>query len=150
MLPRLLSVVSKNNLHWIALALVLMTSLTAHAAMLGTLPKGLYIDESSIGLNAALIAQSGKDEHGLNYPVYFESFGEYKNPLYIYSSALLFKLLGVHVFTLRATSLLFFFLLLMMGVFLFCRSVFHKNSIISLYGVTSVSFMPWFFFFIAD
>ena len=55
---------------------------------LGTSPPGLYVDEASIGYNAWAIAHHGVDEHGNAFPVlYFQAFGEYKNPLYVYMLA---------------------------------------------------------------
>src|SRR5215471_19966073 len=57
-------------------------------------PPGFYADESSIAYNAYLISTSGADEHGSRWPVYFAAFGEYKNPVYIYLLALLFKITG--------------------------------------------------------
>ena len=94
-----------------------------HIWKLDSIPRGLYIDESSIGLNAALIAETGYDEHGKFLPTYFEAFGEYKNPLYIYLNAFIFKLAGVSVFNLRATSFIFFAVFLA-GLFLLVKSLF--------------------------
>lgn len=56
-------------------------------------PPGLYIDEASIGYNAWTIAHYGVDEHGIHFPLFFEAFGEYKNPVYIYSLAGLLRFL---------------------------------------------------------
>jgi hypothetical protein len=52
---------------------------------LGAVPPGLYVDESSIAYNAWAVAHYGVDEHGFHLPLYFEAFGEYKNPLYVYA-----------------------------------------------------------------
>src|SRR5882672_4583356 len=59
-----------------------------------TNPPGFYIDESSVAYNAHLIAQTGRDEHGLAWPLFFQAFGEYKNPVYIYLLAGLFRFTG--------------------------------------------------------
>lgn len=48
-------------------------------------PPGLYVDEASIGYNAWAIAHFGVDEHGVRLPLYFEAFGEFKNPVYVYA-----------------------------------------------------------------
>lgn len=47
-------------------------------------PGGLYIDEISIGYNAWSVLETGRDEHGRNWPLFFEAFGEWKLPVYIY------------------------------------------------------------------
>ena len=64
-------------------ALITLASLVGHTYRIATLPEGFYVDESSIAYNAHLIAQSGHDEHGVAWPLYFKAFGEYKNLLYI-------------------------------------------------------------------
>lgn len=57
-------------------------------------PPGFFIDESSIAWNALQIARHGVDEHGVRFPLYFEAFGEYKNPTYIYLLAGVLKVTG--------------------------------------------------------
>jgi len=78
---------------WLGLAIVAV-SLVAHTYRIANLPSGFYVDESSIAYNAHLIAQSGRDEHGARFPLYFKAFGEYKNPVYIYLLALAYKCFG--------------------------------------------------------
>ena len=56
-------------------------------------PPGLYIDEASIGYNAWSVAHFAADEHGVHLPLYFQAFGEFKNPVYIYALAGLLRLL---------------------------------------------------------
>jgi hypothetical protein len=67
-------------------------------------PPGFYIDESSIAYNAHLIAQTGSDEHGEHWPLYFRAFGDYKNSPYIYLLAGLFKLSGPSIAAARNLS----------------------------------------------
>jgi hypothetical protein len=43
-------------------------------------PPGFYIDESSICYNAHVLSQTGHDEYGVEWPLFFRAFGEYKNP----------------------------------------------------------------------
>ncbi len=135
----------KANKRYILFTVILsLAVIAAHTFRLAEVPAGLYMDESSIGLNAALIAQQGVDEYGDRFPTYFKAFGEYKNPTYIYASALLFKLFGISVFNLRLTSCLFF----LTGLFftlLLTSKLFSKNRIIQLYTLLSLGFLPVFF-----
>jgi len=110
---------------------------------LSTIPRGLYVDETSIGLNAALISETGHDEHGKLLPIYFEAFGEYKNPLYIYATALIFKIIGVSVFNLRLTSFIFISVFLW-GLYLLTKNLF-KNETVTLYALLAGGTLPWFF-----
>jgi len=71
---------------------------------------GFFIDESSIAYNAWSIARAGVDEHGVRMPVYFAAFGEYKNPVYIYLLALVFKIAGPGILAARALSIALGFL----------------------------------------
>ncbi len=59
---------------------------------LGRVNPGFFVDESSIALNALSIFGSGVDEFGTPYPLYFRAFGEYKNPIFIYSLVPIFSL----------------------------------------------------------
>src|SRR2546423_2330350 len=57
-------------------------------------PVGFSIDESSICYNAYTVSQSGCDEYGVSWPLFFRAFGEYKNPTLIYLLAGLFRITG--------------------------------------------------------
>jgi hypothetical protein len=70
-------------------------------------PPGLYVDEASIGYNAWTIAHFGVDEHGIHFPLFFEAFGEYKNPIYVYSVAALVRFLPLTVAVERFPAALF-------------------------------------------
>jgi 4-amino-4-deoxy-L-arabinose transferase-like glycosyltransferase len=65
---------------------------------------GFYVDESSIAYNAYLISRSGADEYGVRWPLYFQAFGEYKNPVYVYLLAALFRVVGPSVELARSLS----------------------------------------------
>src|SRR2546421_726722 len=64
-------------------------------------PAGFFIDESSIAYNAHTISQTGRDEFGNSWPLYFRAFGDYKNPVQVYVLAALFKLTGPSILTAR-------------------------------------------------
>src|SRR3989338_9116690 len=70
-------------------------------------PEGLYIDETSIGYNAYSIISTGRDEHGSFMPLFFEAFGEYKLPVYIYSVVLAQLILGPSDLSVRLPSVIF-------------------------------------------
>jgi hypothetical protein len=78
-----------------------------HLVALGTAPPGLYNDEASVGYNAWAIAHHGVDEHGVGFPLYFQAFGEYKDPLYIYTLAPFTWVLPLTAYTTRLPSALF-------------------------------------------
>jgi 4-amino-4-deoxy-L-arabinose transferase-like glycosyltransferase len=61
-------------------------------------------DEVAIGYNAYSLLETGKDEHGMSWPLSFKSIGDYKMPGYIYLSMLPIKLFGLSVSTTRFWS----------------------------------------------
>jgi 4-amino-4-deoxy-L-arabinose transferase-like glycosyltransferase len=67
-------------------------------------PPGFFIDESSIAYNAHVLAETGRDEHGVRLPLFFRAFGEYKNPVYIYLLAAVFKVTGPGIAAARLLS----------------------------------------------
>lgn len=115
-----------------------------HTCWLAEIPAGLYVDESSIGYNAALLAETGADEHGERYPIYFEAFGEYKNPVYVYAAALVFELFGVSQLHLRLTSFAFFAAALLLTVVLVFR-MFEGDRALTVYALITLGFLPVYF-----
>jgi hypothetical protein len=76
-----------------AIAVVALLVVVRNLVDLSGSPPGMYVDESSIAYNAWTIAHFGVDEHGIHFPLFFEAFGEYKNPIYVYSVAALARFL---------------------------------------------------------
>ena len=74
---------------------------------LASAPLGAYVDETSVGYNAWAISTHGVDEHGAHLPLYFTAFGEYKNPVYIYTLSALLRVLPLTVTTERLPAALF-------------------------------------------
>jgi len=62
---------------------------------LDTVPNGLYADEAAFGYNAWAVATTGVDEHGQSWPLFFQSFDDWKSPAYIYALAPLTRILGL-------------------------------------------------------
>jgi hypothetical protein len=67
-------------------------------------PPGFYIDESSIAYNAHAVSRTGADEYGESFPLYFRAFGDYKNPVYVYALAAVFRVTGPSIFVARLFS----------------------------------------------
>ncbi|MBF0518677.1 MAG: glycosyltransferase family 39 protein [Nitrospirae bacterium] len=128
----------------ISIPVVFSLVLFLHVIKLDKIPIGLFVDETSIGNNAYLIATYGFDENKVPYPLFFKAFGEYKNPLYIYVDAIVFKVLGFSEFKLRFTSFLFFALFIVV-LYFFIKRIFPDNKYVWLYALISAGTLPWFF-----
>jgi len=108
---------------------------------LASVPRGFFQDEAAIGYDGWAIAHYGTDEHGAHLPLFFESFDDYKNPIYIYSVAAVTRLLPLTAATTRLPAAVFgtlTVLLLSATAFKMTRS----------YTVTAVTFLiaamtPW-------
>lgn len=90
----------------LVLLVIAAVALWTHVYRLRSMPMGFYADETSISYNAYLIAETGHDEYGVKLPLYTRSFNDYKNPVYIYLSALLIKLFGYGFWMVRLPSVL--------------------------------------------
>lgn len=72
-------------------------------------PPGINGDEAAIGINAALISKTGRDSNHLFLPLFSntEYSPDWKQPVTIYTTALIFKVFGISYFSLRVVSILF-------------------------------------------
>lgn len=108
---------------------------------LDKIPPGLYQDETAIGYNAYSILKTGKDEYGINFPLYFKSFGDYKLPVYIYSTVPSIILFGLSSFAVRFPSAFFGFLTVPLFALLIYE--FTKNKNLSLFSMFLIAITPW-------
>ena len=90
-----------------ALALAAALVIARNLSGLDSAPLGAYVDETSIGYNAWAISTHAVDEHGAHLPLYFTAFGEYKNPVYIYTLSAVLRVLPLTVATERLPAALF-------------------------------------------
>lgn len=127
----------------LALTLVLLFGLWLHQWQIGNVPLGLYSDEASIGLNASMIERFQTDEFGTPWPLFFQAFGEYKNPVYIYTSAALLHFLPLSDVALRGVSFLFFGAALTMWA-VFALRVF-ASPWTAVWTTAALATVPWVF-----
>ncbi|MDQ6846933.1 MAG: glycosyltransferase family 39 protein [Candidatus Dormibacteraeota bacterium] len=98
---------SRRALWTAALVVVAVLIVVRDLSGLDSAPLGAYVDETSIGYNAWAISTHAVDEHGAHLPLYFTAFGEYKNPVYIYTLSALLRVLPLTVATERLPAALF-------------------------------------------
>jgi len=112
---------------------------------LSSVPPGLYQDETALGYNAYSILQTGKDEHGEIFPIYFESFGDFKLPVYIYLTVVSVALFGLTEFAIRFPSALFGSLTLLSAFFLIRQITVNTRLTLLLSALLAIN--PWHLFF---
>jgi len=125
----------------ILLGVIIVIAAFIRLVRLEGIPNGLYQDETSIGYNAYSILITGKDEYGRPFPIYFESFGDWKLPVYIYTTVAFVKLFGLSAWAVRLPSALYG--ILTVGVLYFFVKTFTKNEKLSLVSAFLLAINPW-------
>ncbi len=99
----------KDSIGLFAAACIVLLASTAflHLHQIGGIPSGFHCDESSTAYNAWCVAETGRDEHGAAFPVFFKCFGDYKNPVMIYVLVPFIRLFGPEKWAVRLPSALF-------------------------------------------
>lgn len=131
----------KSLLLCLIVALFLLTRLY----QIEQIPVSLYWDEASIGYNAYSILKTGADEWGKRLPIHFRAFGEFKLPVYIYSTVVTESLFGPRVLAVRLPAVFFSLLLLVFTYLLALELVGDKK--VALWASFFLSISPWLFIF---
>src|SRR5687767_10803363 len=123
----------------IVFALLTFVALVTHIWQLSSIPRGLYSDEAAIGYNAWLISTTGIDEHDRTFPLFFESFGDYKSPVYMYTAVVTTALLGPGEWAVRLAATLFW-LVFAIATGALIAAMFPRNQLVLLATIVSASF----------
>src|SRR5258706_16069472 len=91
----------------ILLILIIVLAFALRVYKLAEAPPSISWDEAAVGYNAWTIANYGKDEYGKVFPPFFRSFGEDKNPVDIYLTAIFVKFMGLNELSIRLPVALF-------------------------------------------
>lgn len=112
---------------------------------IGQIPSSVYWDEASIGYNAYSILKTGRDEWGEFMPVHFRAFGEFKLPIYIYSTVPFVHYFGLSEVSVRMPSF-FYSLFSLLIIFALVKTVFGSESLAFL-SAFLFTVLPWDFIF---
>src|SRR3982074_3231971 len=125
----------------LATTIVAMTGL--HFYGLSEAPPGLYVDEASMGYAAWSISLDGRDEHGASWPLFFESFGDWKSPISIYLTAAVVKVFGLSIPIVRGVpSALNLLAAALLGVLVW--QIFRQRWL-ALGALATAGLLPWLF-----
>lgn len=128
----------------IFLGLIVLFFLFTRLYKITQIPASVYWDEASIGYNAYCLGLDGKDEWGNFLPLHFRAFGEFKLPVYIYSTALSEKIFGPGIFAVRLPSV-FFSTISLVLVYLIAKKLFGEKA--GLFSALFFAVAPWNFIF---
>lgn len=113
---------------YILLVAIVILASVIRLYRLDSIPPALTWDEAAVGYNAWTIANFGRDEYGKFFPLFFQSFGEDKQPVHIYTTALSVKLLGLTEFSTRLPSAIFGTLNVLL-IFFLAKMLFASNLV---------------------
>ena len=98
-------------------------------------------DEAALGYNAYSLIQTGRDEHGVSWPLHFKSFGDYKPGGYVYLALPFIKVLGLNVVAVRLPNLILSILTIL---FLYkLVLLLSKNNKLALITAAVLTLSPW-------
>lgn len=127
----------KKNLP-LLLILILATSLRLYKV--ASLP-AINPDEAAIGYNAYSLIKTGKDEHGVAWPLHFKSFGDYKPGGYFYLVLPFVASLGLNTLAVRLPNII----LSILSIYYLYKLILllTKNKTLSLLTIFILSVSPW-------
>src|SRR3990172_12105756 len=127
------------------LGLLVIVFIASRISFIDKIPASVYWDEASIGYNAYSISTDLRDEWGTYLPLNFRAFGEFKLPVYIYTTALSVRVLGLNALAVRLPAVLFSLGTIAVTYLLVFKLA--KDKYLALISAFYLVFSPWFFIF---
>jgi hypothetical protein len=122
---------------------LIAVSAVLHFWKISSIPPGFHNDESSNAYNAYCIAETGADEYGVRFPIFFRALDDYRDPLLIYPLVPFVKLFGLERGVSRLPSASF----LLLASVVFALLVYHhgRNEWLAMLSGFCFSMLPWVF-----
>ncbi len=126
-----------------ALVVAIGTALFLHFWRIETAPRGFTADECSLAYNAYCISQTGADEYGTPWPMFFRSWDVYCDPVDVYSEVLPIRAFGLQKWAARLPTILY--CLLACVTFSMLLHHWRFEASFALAGGFLLSVIPWVF-----
>ncbi len=123
------------------IGLILILGLFCRLIFINQFPPSLNWDEVSHGYNAYSILKTGRDEWGTLLPTIFRCYGDFKLPVYIYSTVLPVLIFGLNTFSVRLISILAGSLTPLI-IFLILKKLLPHQKILPFIGLLITAFSP--------
>lgn len=108
---------------------IFITALVLRTVYLTEIPGGFHVDEVKAGWNAYSILKTGRDDWGNLYPLYYDSFGDFRPTGIIFSIIPSIVIFGLNEFAVRFPSA-FFGSLTVIPLFYFIKILLVQNKLI--------------------
>lgn len=129
----------KNELIFLVAIVILAAFLRLYK--LAEIPPGVNRDEASIAYTAYSLLKTGADEYDRSFPLSFQSFGDWKLPLYIYVTVPFVKFIGLNELAVRLPSAIAGILTVLVTYFL-ARTLFPASRLPLLISFL-LAITPW-------
>ena len=87
------------------LLLILLLAAILRLVKLDEIPPGLHVDEAANAWNAYTLLKTGKDQHGVSWPIFFTRvFGDNRTTTYMYAALPFVAIGGMNVWTTRVPA----------------------------------------------
>ncbi len=131
----------KKNTVYLLFGAILLAAAFLRIYRIGTLPLEMHIDEAGLGLNAWSLANFGTDRYANFLPVCPSNFYGEQSAFYTYFCALLVKLFGLNIYTLRMPGAIMGILTVLFGALLM-REKWGDKGLLS--GAALLAVFPYF------
>lgn len=131
----------KNRIYLILFLAIFVLACILRLYQIQDIPPGVNRDEASIGYTAYSLLQTGRDEYGRMFPLSFESFGDWKLPLYIYIVVPFVSVLGLSELAVRLPSAIFG--ILSVGLSFYLVKLLFKDKNLAFLTMFLAAISPW-------
>lgn len=131
----------KNRFYLILFLAIFILACVLRLYQIQDIPPGVNRDEASIGYTAYSLLQTGRDEYGRIFPLSFESFGDWKLPLYIYTVVPFVSVLGLSELAVRLPSAIFGIFSVVLSFYLV--KLLFKDKILAFLTMFLAAISPW-------
>ncbi|MDD4135678.1 MAG: phospholipid carrier-dependent glycosyltransferase [Candidatus Shapirobacteria bacterium] len=129
-----------TKINKLPIIIILITAILIRFINIGSMPS-LNADEAALGYNAYSLIQTGKDEHGIPWPLHFKSFGDFKPGGYVYLAIPFIKFLGLTPLAVRMPNLTLSILTILFLYKLIL--LLSKKNKLALLTAAILTFSPW-------
>lgn len=135
-------VISFMKQNWIIILLFTCFLLT-HGLFLSSIPRGICIDEAAAAYDGWCLENLGTDREGTPNPIYLRNFGGGQSVSYAFLLSLLFRVMGVSLFSIRMPIFIAMIIFAVYGLKLI-RLAHFDNRLPEYCFLAGISFMPVF------
>lgn len=126
----------KKNLYII---LILLVATFLRSYKISSTP-AINSDEAALAYNAYSLWETGKDEHGISWPLHFKSFGDFKPGGYVYLALPFVKILGLNTLAIRLPNLI----LSVVSIYFFYKLInLLSTKVLAYYSTIVLALSPW-------